>query len=319
MRYVFLFLLVLSLLSPAIRSQEDVRHQLDQVDLLEKKGQYEQAIRSLRSVIDTISPSAIGTMGRAWTLLAIAHEDEGHYQKAQSAYEQALHVLGGDPRYLSEYAEALTFFAGFNEFAQRQEVANKLFTKALKIHEQLGNHRAIAMDCGYLAEDEGRKKHVRAAKKFLQQAFAEAALAPVFTDQDSEFLANAQGWVAHVDGDTKAEIVAYLRSLEFARQNCDGACPRTGWAYLFLGNAYADSKDWVQAATNMRQGLALLSQTIGQKNPQFLAGETLFAKVLEHQGMRDEASQLRSHAETRLKELQNEECVACTVSVAGLR
>src|SRR5260370_6768847 len=93
---IFLLLFILCILSQASRGQEDFHQQLDRVALLEQRGQYEPAIRSLRCLIDANAPSAIGEIGRAWTLLGIAYEDQGHYRKAQDAYEQALHFLAGD-------------------------------------------------------------------------------------------------------------------------------------------------------------------------------------------------------------------------------
>jgi tetratricopeptide (TPR) repeat protein len=319
MRRIFLLLLTLSILSPAIRSQQSVHQQLDHVFLLEQRGQYDEAIRKLRSLVDAHSDAGIAEMGRAWTLLAVAYEDQGHYQNAQTAFEQALRLFSGDSERLGDYASTLDLFAGLTNLTQGPEIAAKIVTKALKIHERLQDHRAIAMDYLNLAGEEIQTKHVRSAKKRLQQAVFEATLATNFAENDSVVLSDTQGWIANVTGDIKAELAAYLHSMELRRHGQPGDCPPMGWAYLFLGNAYADNKEWDQALTNMRQGLDILTRAIGRGNPQYFAGEALLAKVLDRKGMHDEASHLRKHAENSMKELHRDECSGCTVSVAGLR
>lgn len=68
----------------------------------------------------------------------------------------------------------------------------------------------------------------------------------------------------------------------------------------------------------MRTGLEVLGRSVGNDNPQYLAGENLLARVLDRHGMHEEAMQLRKHIDQALGNLRREECVGCTVSAASL-
>ena len=91
------------------------------------------------------------------------------------------------------------------------------------------------------------------------------------------------------------------------------------WAYLYLGVAYADCKERERALASVHKGLQILDRVVGHNTPPYLTGEMLLAKVLDHEGMRDEALQVRKQAQWSAKELFHGECADCTVSVASLR
>jgi len=317
MKRVFLFLFLVSALSSTLRSQVSIRRQLNDVIALEKEGHFDQAIRSVRILID--GDNLGGEAGRAWTILGFAYQQLGHFQQAQKAYEQALHILEYDAPHRIEYGSALINFANLINMTQGPEVAARMWRKALKVHAELGDHSGMAEDYALLAGSELEKKHRRAAKKGLEQAIAEANSIKNPTDDQAIFLSDTQGWKANVEGDGKSELAAYQHSLEL-RQNRQGEnSPLTGQAYLYVGIAYADCKEGEQAVAKMRQGLEILDRVVGHDTPPYLAGEILLAKVLDQEGMRDEASQVRKRAMWAARELFHADCAACTVSVASLR
>jgi tetratricopeptide (TPR) repeat protein len=249
-------------------------------------------------------------------LLGIAYQGQGHYQQARNAYEQALQILQGDAQSLAQYANALESFASLNSITSSPEAATKLWAKALNIHKQLGNHRALARDYSLFAAIQIGEKHIRPAKKALAQAVDEAKSTNGLSDEDSVFLSDTQAWLAKIQGDKQSELAAYLHSLEI-RKHGSGDLPLTGWAYLYVGGAYADRKEWEQALTNVRAGLEILARTVGHENPQYITGQALYAKVLEKNGMHDEASRLKKQVERRMNDLYSAQCVGCTLSAAG--
>ena len=91
------------------------------------------------------------------------------------------------------------------------------------------------------------------------------------------------------------------------------------WAYLYLGVAYADCREREQALASVHKGLQILERVVGHNTPPYLTGEMLLAKVLDREGMRDEAQEIRKQAQWSAKELLHGECADCTVSVASLR
>jgi tetratricopeptide (TPR) repeat protein len=318
LKYVFLLLFLSSIFPSAIRAQEDFQQQLNRVNFLEQKGQYEQAVRIIRTLIDANS-SGNGEIGRAWTMLGIAYEQEGHYLQSQNAYEQAIRLLEGDTQHLTQYAGVLDCFAGLNSVMQHPDVANRLWTKALGIHKQLEDHRAMAREYSLLASVEMQRKQLGAAKKALKQAISEARLMNKVDEADAVFLSDTQAWLANLEGESNVELAAYLHSLELRKQIYGVESPLTGWTYLFVGNAYADDKECNQALTNLREGVEILDRTAGQQNPQYVAGEIFYSKVLERCGMHEDAVHLRQRAEQSMAGLLRGECLGCIVSVASLR
>jgi tetratricopeptide (TPR) repeat protein len=198
-------------------------------------------------------------------------------------------------------------------------VATRLWRKALKVHTRLGYHVGMAEDHALLAGVALAKKHISAAKKELGKAIEEGNLVQNPTAEQAIFLSDLQGWMANVEGDGASELAAYQRSLEFRLKNHGEESPMAAWTYLYLGIAYADCKEREQALANMHKGLQILDRMVGHNTPPYLAGEMLLAKVLDQEGMRNEAQQVRKKAEWSAKELFHGECADCTISVASLR
>ena len=317
MRWVLLFVFLLSILSPSLHSQESIRHQLNDLIVLEKEGHYEQTIRSLHALIDANDLG--GEAGRAWTILGFANEQLGRYQQARKAYEQALQILEKNAPHSIEYASALVNFANLTNATQGPDVAARLWKKALKVHTELGYHVGMAQDHALLAGAALAKKHVSSVKKELEKAIEEGKLIQNPTKEQTIFLSDIQGWMANVKGDDASELAAYQRSLELWLKSHGEESPMTAWAYLYVGIAYADCKEREEALASMHKGLQILDRVVGHNTPPYLAGEMFLAKVLDQEGMRDEALQGRKKAEWSAKELFHGECADCTVSVASLR
>lgn len=318
MKRVFLLLFLSAIFPLAMQGQQDIHQQLSHVVLLEQKGQYEQAIRIIESLMEANSTDNV-EIGRAWTMLGVAYEELGHYQQSRNAYEQAVRLLEGDSQHLAQYANALDGFATLNNLTQHPEIADKLWSKALAIHKQLADHLAVAKEYTFLAGIEFQRKQTGPAKKYLKRAIEEAALMGNVSEADSVFLSDTRAWLANMEGDSKTELVAYQRSLELRKHGHSEDSPLTGWNYLFVGNAYADNKDCAQAMTNIREGIQILDRTLGQQNPQYLSAETFYAKVLDKCGKHEEATTLKLQAKQGMTDLLKQQCVTCTVSVASLR
>jgi tetratricopeptide (TPR) repeat protein len=317
MKRVLLFAFLSSILCPALRSQESIRHQLNDLIVLERQGHYDETIRSVHALIDANDLG--GEAGRAWTLLGLAHEQLGHYQQARKAYEQALQILGKNAPHSIEYASALINFANLSNITEGPDVAARLWRKALKVHTDLGYYVGMAEDHALLAGVALAKKHISPAKKELEKAIEEAKLVQNPTAEQAIFLSDLQGWMANLEGDGATELAAYQRSLELRLMSHGEESPMTAWSYLYLGMAYADCKERKPALANMYKGLQILDRIGAHNTPPYLAGEMLLAKVLDKGGMRDEALQVRKKAEWSAKELFHGECADCTVSVASLR
>ena len=318
MRYLSLLLLLTPIVSPIIWGEENAHHQLYQAFVLEKQGQFAQAIRSIPSLIESHELTT-GEVGRAWTLLGYAYQEQWKFDQAQNAYEHALHIQEGDPQYLGDCANTLNFFAGLYQVMGQPEAATKMLTRALSIHGQLKDHHSMARTYATLAETQLQQKHLRPAKASLEKALAEAKLTNELTDDDHVYISDTQAWVASEDGDKSKALAGYQHSLELLRQSHGEEYALTGIAHLLLGKAYAAKKQFNEALANMREGIGILDRTVGPRNPHYLQGQILYSEVLDRSGLHEEAERLKTAAQQGLKDLLGGQCMGCTVSAASFR
>jgi tetratricopeptide (TPR) repeat protein len=316
MRLVFAFLCITAVISPLIRGQENVHQQLAKILLLERQGQYASAIQAMQS-ISGFSTLSRADQGRAWTLFGFAYKETGQYQQAQTAFEKALSLLKDDAEQRADFANALDFFAAFYQSVNKPQIAGKLWSQALEIFKQQGNHRCLAKTYANLAATALEQKKVHAAKAFFSKATAE--MTPDLTDDDRAFISDIQGWIDDKTGHASDAVDDYERALAFWRKNHGEEHPFTGWRYLLLGNAYAANGEPSKAIAMMAQGLAIMDRTAGRQNPKYVAGEMMYARVLDRYGKQTEAAQLRAEATQHLSELYHNQCLDCTVSVWSLR
>src|SRR5271168_3657049 len=129
MNRVLSILILLAIFSPTLRSQTTFRRQLNDLTMLERQGRYDQAVRSLKLLMEA---NDLGEeTGRAWTMLGYAYEQQGLYRQAQKPFEQALQILKRDAPHSADYAMALACFAELNNVTQGPEIAAELWSKAL--------------------------------------------------------------------------------------------------------------------------------------------------------------------------------------------
>jgi tetratricopeptide (TPR) repeat protein len=318
MRYLSILLLLSEFASPAIWAQGNVHQQLYQAYALEQQGQFDRAIHVIQPILDSHT-LGFGENGRAWTLLGYAYEEQWNFERAQNAYEQAVRIFEGDSHYLGDYANVLDLFAGLYSDMRQPQMAAKMYTKALSIHGQLGDHRGLVRTYTALAENAIEQNNMRSAKESLAKALGESNLTSELTDDDHAFLSDIQAWMAIAKGDKNAAIAQYQHSLDLMRHSHGEDYPLTGFAHLLVGKAYAANKQFNEALTSMREGISILNRTVGPQSPRYLEGQILYAEVLDRSGLHAEASRLKAAAQQSLRGLYGGQCAGCTVSVATLR
>ena len=318
MRYLFFLLLPAAIASPILWGEANVHQQLYQAFVLEKQGQFEQAIRSIQPLIGSHDLST-GEVARAWTMLGYAYQEQWNFDQAQNAYERALHIMEGNPQYLADYASALDLFSGLYRIMGRPDAAAKMLTRALNIQQQQQDHHSMTRSYASLASIAIEQKHLRSAKASLEKALAEAKLTNDLTDDDYALLSDTQAWVASEDGDESSALAGYQHSLEILRQSHGEEYVPTGFAHLLLGKAYAAKKQFTEALANMREGIGILDRTVGPRSPRYLQGQILYSEVLDRSGLHEEAARLKTAAEQGLKDILGGQCLGCTVSAASFR
>jgi hypothetical protein len=69
----------------------------------------------------------------------------------------------------------------------------------------------------------------------------------------------------------------------------------------------------------MRKGTTILEHTAGTHDPRYAVAEIRYAKLLREAGQRSLAAGLKKQGETTLRDIQQTECIGCTMDVAAFR
>ena len=93
-RHLAQLLSLLLLVSLSLSAQSDVHQQLRAAGELWSQGHFEKAGELARQALDSADLTQV-ERGRGWTLLGSAMQNQGQFQKAMSAYENALRIFEG--------------------------------------------------------------------------------------------------------------------------------------------------------------------------------------------------------------------------------
>ena len=316
MRSIYVFVFLACAFSSALWGQQSTEQQLRQISVLEQRGRFNDVPAAISELIQS---NTLGQdqLGRANLMLGIANEERGAVRLAQSEFQQAAQILSSNPAYRGDYAAALDNLARLYLDTGNPDVAVALEQKTLAIYTTLGNHGATARSYATLAGLELNQGHPRQGKEYLSLALKEAKLA---SDLDGDFAANVsstQAWLAQIDGDTAAAISGYERAVSLWTKQHGERHMLTGWGYVLLGRSYAQGGQNKLALETMHKGLAILNQTIGQKNPKYFAAEIVYAQALDRSGAHKKAAYLQELAEKGLADFNGSKCTNCDISVAG--
>jgi len=311
-------LLTLFLACSPMFAQENPHERLRAALVFEKHGQFDKAIIITKEVIASSQLTGV-ERGRACIILGLAYETEGWFPEAQHAFDQALRILENDAVHVSDYASALSNYAGLYIDVGGLKEAAVMWHKALDLQLQTGDQAAAMRTLTNLAGLSIAQKRLHEAGDWLKKASAEMKLIQDLADDDLAVFFETQGWLALAQGHSSAAVAAYRRALELSRRNRGERHWLTGYEQLLLGKALARFGDLSQALADMRQGLAILGCALGRTNPKYFAAEIAYAQVLDQAGSHAAAGQLRANAEQASKDFYGSQCVGCTINVAAFR
>ena len=312
-----LSLMLLSINGRPLWAQTTPQQQLRQAFALEKENKPAPAITALKALLNSKTLDAPGT-GKAWNIMGLAYEDLGEFSLSQHAYEESTRILRSDPD-VRNYAMALNDFGGMYLAMGQLDTAQNLKVKALGEYEKVDDHGGIVRASYDLAEIAFGRRKVSEGTKYLERAIKKARSANDLDDDDWAAIASLQGWQAEVNGDHLVSIARYKQALELWRKLHGEEHPDTGWGLVLLGAADAEAGHASAGLAEMKQGVAILGRTLGERNLRYLSVEVTYARLLNKEGFHEEAARVKGATEPVLQEVYGEQCVGCTVSVAALR
>ena len=153
------------------------------------------------------------------------------------------------------------------------DTAEHIWLKAVRIFANGGNRAASAEAYRSLAELELWQTKVHQARKWFEKALADANAAGSLTPVDQAAYASTEGWLDLEEKHIPEAADAYERSLDYCKLAFGENHYLTGWGFLLLGKALTQEGQLGQALTDMRDGLAVLDQSLGPQNPKYWAAE----------------------------------------------
>jgi len=311
-------LFAVALAGAQLWAQASPQEPLHEAYVFEKQGQFDKAVTIAKELTDSGRVSG-AELGRAWNVLGVVFTQQGKLLEAQNAFERSLQIFGQEPQFVTDHAAALQNYGELYNDSGESAVAGKMWRKALDLLQQSGDHEGIARSLTYLAGLALAQNQVASARKYLQSVAEEMKLTHDLSNDDLAFIYETQAWLARAEGHFSAAVAGYQRSLELCKRIYGEGHWKTGWDYMLRGKAYAQAGDIERALVDMRDGIGIMEQALGRKNPRYFAAQIAYAAVLDQAGLREQAAQWRAAAEGAQKDFYQSQCVGCTINVAAFR
>ncbi len=322
MRVPGLLLAALAATLPQIsmHAQRSAYDQIVAADGLRYRGEPKAAVAILERMVQTqASNVAEGDLGLAWNVLGSSYEDLRMPEKAKSCYETAIEKLRPIPSAQGKYAAAIANLAALEGSEGQMESAIVLYEKSTRIYEGIGETGGVVVTSTDLATLMFAKKDFKAARRYLDRAFAASEHTSGLRDDDIAGLHSVKSALAlHEQRNAEA--------LSNSQQAIDRWTHAHGPGYYMLAVGYdlraqaaANTGDYGHALTDAQHALAILEAANGKDTTAYLKAEIVYAQVLKASGAKEQASRLRKEASSGLATLESRQCHGCTIDANGFR
>jgi tetratricopeptide (TPR) repeat protein len=317
MKLLAIFLVVFCACPLSFASQLEAEEQLRQAFDFQKQGHYDRVVELLSPIVQSGTlPTTLE--GQTLTVLAFAYEALGQFNKAQTSYEQAILLLAHDRQHSDGYALALLDFANLLGEEGRGSNAANLDKQAVQAFKSNGNGAGLALAYAALASAELSQRHLRKCSQYLLRSQKAATEFSAKLDDDFRAeLASIQAQLAETRGDLQTAIQEYRQALDWRQKLHGDHHMITGLTYVQLGEAERKAGDSFSAIQMLDKGLAILEETLGKHNPQYLRAELTFSSALNNVGCKGQASRLSAMATKELDAISRRECIGCRQSAAA--
>jgi tetratricopeptide (TPR) repeat protein len=299
-------------------AQRSLHQQMDDAVRQEQQGQYASAVQLIAQVMESGQLSSV-ELARANIMLGFANRGLGHYVAAANAFDRSLRILEHDPHQLADYAAALENYAGLYGDLGEFRPAEVMWEKALQLRRQTGDHADAARALLNLAELQVAEKPMRKARQYADDASKEMNLATDLLDDDRIAFMETQAWLTLKEGRVSASVTGFRSALELCIRAHGHDHWLTGWDYVLLGKAHSLMGDSESALAEMQEGVRILENALGERNPKSLWSQVLYSQMLERAGMGARAAQIKAAIAPAIKDLDASGCPGCTINVAGFR
>ena len=230
-------------------------------------------------------------VGRMWERLAEDYEDAGQYEKAESAYNQALKLFGVSPRMARDYAGALESLAGLKLILNNYDAAESCRAQALSVMEETGDKVGIARTKALLAEVYLSERKYKNARQIGTEAYNEMVS---LKDSDDRIVGTLVSLTfASAESGQPGEALERGRKAEArALSTLPADCELIGEAHMALG--YAEWKAGMLEGPDeeMREGIRVLKRWTTPGHSYMVWALSLYSTYLKATHRKLEAKQV---------------------------
>ena len=318
-RSYFLFFIILISFSFQAPAQPGGSEQLLLASRLRDRGEYQQAVALLESLVRASTRLGAVDTGNAWVLLGSTYQDLGRYVEAEKAYQNAVSILTSQPAGERDLAVALDDLGSLYHDIGQPEISRKLRLRVLAIFRAEGDHAEIARVYNNLAAIALDKHQYHEAQTYLDQAFAEVKLSSPPNPTDVAAMYSNAGWLAFHGKDYHQALADHEIALRLWLQVHGSEHPLTGWGYVLCGRARLALGENQRALEDVQTGTAILDRTDGAKRSMYLSARLIYADVLRASGSTQEAKTVRAQTLRSLDSLRRSQSSAYAISADAFR
>ena len=294
--------------------------QLQEARKLGNEGKFALELQLLDSLVHS-APAALddANRGMAWNTLGTIHMMMGDDEQSRRCYENAIRLLRNLPAATRAYASALANLGSLELTLRQYEEAEVPLRKAQEIDLKAADHVGLQEIAMYRTNFAITRNDMRAARRFLADAFREADQVQDLSLLDRATMYSVAGRLAAKTKDFVAAVVDYQQSINFWTQACGSKCYYVGVESAFQADAYRELHDYRKAEDNITEALAVTEQAVGRNAHVYVAMEIIHAHVLRAMGSKAEAAQQEADAKQRLETMRQRQCDGCSISAMGFR
>lgn len=301
-RFARLGVILLGFAYLTCQSGATVQDDLNRALTLRNQGAFKEAVTAFKQIVNTPSASmSPAEMEEALSALGSVYLGVGNYAEAKKYSEKALGLVKAtNPGNLHEEAAVLDQLGLVYLKLDDGNRESKVRDQALNLYEHLGDHEGIFEERNNQANLAIKTMKLRQTHELLNKAFEQLPLVRKFAPGDMAIFYGNAGWLAYTENRSDAASEAYQKALRSWISAYGPHDYKVGETYIQIGKVYLQRNDLLDADSNIRRGLGILKQALGDNDPITLSALVPYSRLLDMEGQHDQAAQTQATGEQSL-------------------
>ncbi len=254
--------------------------------------------------------------GALWAHLALDYHSIADFQKAEDAYNHALHLLKHEPLAEAEYAETLEDLGVLYLIYGRLNEAERVRKQALAARKKLGDLAEVGVSEVHLADIAFERHQYKKAEQLALLGIKEMNSSPKPPRAGTVSGLITVTYARCLRGHCDQGLPSAQQAVSFARSHFPPGSAAIGFAMETLGYAEWKNGAMQDGEKDLLDGIRILRSTLVPTDPRLGGALLQYGDYLNATSRRAEAQGI--HEEVERINNQAGVCAACTVSVYSL-